>query len=160
FYQIFRFFTLYSLIKGKKKERDEDINNRINAIMMIIFLVGGMFLVFWYSNKASKYYLPEPATIHGVLVDDMFWMTLYITGIVFVATHILLFYFPYRYRHKPGRKAYWYPFNNKLEIIWTVIPTITFVVMFFLGLDAWNKITSKSPDDAVVIEVVGQQFSW
>lgn len=159
-YQIFRFFTLFSMIKGKKKAVDIGTSNKINGMMMMIFLVGGMFLVFWYSNRAAKYYLPESASVHGVWIDDMLWMSIYVTGIVFVVTHVLLFYFAYRYQYKPGRIAYFYPHNNKLEIAWTVVPTIAFIVMFILGQDAWQKITSQTPDNAVVIEVVGQQFSW
>ena len=127
---------------------------------MLVFLFGDMFLVFWYSSKASEFYLPESATVHGVWIDDMLWMSIYVTGVVFVVTQVLLFYFSYKYQYRPGRKAYFYPHNNKLEIAWTVVPTIAFIVMFVLAQDAWAKITGKAPDDAVLVEVVGQQFSW
>lgn len=157
-YLVFRLVALLSMVKGKKKEANLDSSNNLNAILMMVFLIGGMGLVFWYSNRAFAHFLPESASVHGVLIDKLFWTTTYITGAVFIITQTLLFYFSYRYR--PGRKALFYPHNNKLEIAWTIIPTLVFVALFFAGLDAWNKITSKAPDDAVVIEVVGQQFNW
>jgi cytochrome c oxidase subunit 2 len=159
-YLIFRSAILISIIQGKKKKEATYSSDQINAILMVVFLVGGMGLVFWYSNRASEHFLPESASVHGDWIDQLFWITLYITGVVFVVTQTLLFYFSYRYRTRPGRTAFFYPHNNKLEIAWTIIPTITFIVLFFVGLDAWNKITSQAPDDAVVIEVVGQQFNW
>ncbi len=157
-YLIFRAVTL--ILSVNRRASDTDSGNRINAILMIIFLTGGMGLIFWYSNKASAHFLPESASVHGVWIDELFETTLLITGIVFVITQTLLFYFSYRYQHKPGRKALFYPHNNKLEITWTVVPAIVFIALFVAGLDAWSKITSKAPDDAVVIEIVGQQFSW
>ncbi|MDF9801358.1 cytochrome c oxidase subunit 2 [Catalinimonas alkaloidigena] len=159
-YLVFRTTTLISLIsKGEIKE-NIDSSNQLNAVMMIVFLVGGMGLIFWYSNRASEHFLPESASVHGDWIDQLFWITMYITGFVFVITQGLLFYFSYRYRYRPGRKAFFYPYNNKLEITWTIVPTITFIVMFIAGLSSWNKITSKAPDNAVVIEIVGQQFNW
>lgn len=159
-YQILRFFTIYSIVRGKKRPTNLDSFNKINGILMLVFLFGGMFLVFWYSSKASEFYLPESASVHGDWIDDMLWMSIYITGIVFVVTQVLLFYFSYKYQYRPGRKAYFYPHNNKLEIAWTVVPAIAFIVMFIIAQDAWGKITGKAPDDAVLVEVVGQQFSW
>ncbi|MEK6480964.1 cytochrome c oxidase subunit II [Catalinimonas sp. 4WD22] len=158
-YLVFRAFTIISLVKNKEQKHTYN-SNQINAVMMIVFLVGGMALIFWYSNRASEYFLPESASVHGDWIDDLFWITMYVTGVVFVITQTLLFYFSYKYQYKPGREAFFYPYNNKLEITWTVIPTITFIVMFIVGLSSWNKITSKAPDDAVVIEIVGQQFNW
>lgn len=159
-YQLFRFFTIFSVVRGKKKDTNLDSFNKINGILMLVFLVGGMFLVFWYSSKASKFYLPESASVHGVWIDDMLWMSIYIMGFVFVVTQVLLFYFSYKYQYQPGRKAYFYPHNNKLEIAWTTVPAIAVIVMFILAQDAWQKITGKTPDNAVLVEVVGQQFSW
>ncbi len=158
-YLVFRTFTIISLIKRKGKKHTF-YSNQLNAGMMIVFLVGGMGLIFWYSNRASEHFLPESASVHGDWIDNLFWITMYITGFVFVVTQTLLFYFSYRYRYRPGRKAFFYPYNNKLEITWTIVPTITFVVMFIVGLSSWNKITSKAPDDAMDIEIVGQQFNW
>jgi cytochrome c oxidase subunit 2 len=90
----------------------------------------------------------------------MIWITLSITFFVFVITQILLFWFAYKYQEKEGQNAYYYPHNNKLEVIWTVIPAITLTVLVGFGLFYWFQITGEAPKDAQVIEVTGSQFKW
>jgi cytochrome c oxidase subunit 2 len=90
----------------------------------------------------------------------MMWITLGITFVVFLITQILLFWFAYKYQEKENRKAYYYPHNNKLELIWTVIPAITLTVLVGFGLYYWFEITGEAPKDAQIVEVTGSQFKW
>jgi cytochrome c oxidase subunit 2 len=80
--------------------------------------------------------------------------------IVFVITQILLFWFAYRYQHKEGRKATFYAHNNRLELIWTIIPAIALTVLVLNGFSMWSKITDKAPEEAHQIEVFAYQFGW
>ncbi|WP_308701873.1 cytochrome c oxidase subunit II [Pontibacter ummariensis] len=100
------------------------------------------------------------ASVHGDWTDSLFWTTMIIIGVVFVITQILLFWYSYKYKHQDDKKAYYYPHNNKLEIVWTMIPAVVMALLVFAGWKTWTKITSASPEDAVVIEVMGKQFSW
>ena len=70
------------------------------------------------------------ASAHGNTLDRLFDVTLFFTGIVFVLTHIALFYFAYKYRGRRGAVASYYPHNNFIEYIWTGIPAI---VMTYFG---------------------------
>jgi cytochrome c oxidase subunit 2 len=90
----------------------------------------------------------------------MLWITIIITGIVFFATQILLFWFSYRYQDRPNRKSYYFPHNNKLEVIWTVVPAITLTILVGFGLKYWFEITSDAPKDALEVEITGKQFGW
>ncbi|MFD1756689.1 cytochrome c oxidase subunit II [Rufibacter sediminis] len=100
------------------------------------------------------------ASEHGIAIDSMFWLTMAVIGFVFVLTHILLFFYSYKYQHQEGKRAYYYPHNNKIEIIWTVIPAVVMALLVFSGWKTWAKITSPAPDNAVVVEVMGKQFNW
>ena len=60
--------------------------------------------------------LGAPASDHGVLIDRMLYITIAVTGIVFVITQVALFWFSYKYQESDKRKAYYYPHNNKLEV--------------------------------------------
>jgi cytochrome c oxidase subunit 2 len=100
------------------------------------------------------------ASDHGEKIDTMMWITLGITFVVFLITQILLFWFAYKYQEKENRKAYYYPHNNKLELIWTVIPAITLTVLVGFGLYYWFEITGEAPKDAQIVEVTGSQFKW
>jgi cytochrome c oxidase subunit 2 len=90
----------------------------------------------------------------------MMEITLWLTGAVFVVTQIALFWFSFKYQESDNRKAYFYPHNNKLEIIWTVIPAIALTVMVGFGLFYWFRITGKEPSNSMVVEVTGKQFEW
>jgi cytochrome c oxidase subunit 2 len=92
----------------------------------------------------------------------MFNVTLFFTGIVFVITHILLFYFSWKYSAKKGKKALFIPHDNKLEIIWTAIPAVVMTFLVVGGLDAWNEVMADvSEDDKYLeIEATGFQFGW
>jgi cytochrome c oxidase subunit 2 len=90
----------------------------------------------------------------------MLYITLAVTFVVFLITQIGLFYFAYKYQEKEGRKAFFYPHNNKLELIWTVIPAITLTVLVGFGLYYWFEITGEAPANAQVVEVTGKQFGW
>jgi cytochrome c oxidase subunit 2 len=133
---------------------------------MMIFLV--LFLVFcvasaWYFKNWMLGYGPHTAaSSHGKLIDDMFNVTLALTGVVFVATHIALFYFAWKYHGRKGAKASFIAHNNTLEIIWSAIPAFVMTFLVVKGLVAWNEIMADigSDEDYMEIEATGYQFAW
>uniref|UniRef100_UPI00404A34E3 cytochrome c oxidase subunit II n=1 Tax=Fulvivirga sp. TaxID=1931237 RepID=UPI00404A34E3 len=158
-YTLFRIGTLVNVVKGTDK-KIVSTSNKVNAALMLIFLVAGLTFMFWYSwTYFDKYTLPV-ASEHGMLTDQLFWITTAVTGVVFVLTNVLLFWFGYKYQYKEGARGKFFPDNTKLEMIWTVVPAIVLVVLVFTGLQAWNDITDEASEDAEVIEVMGYQFAW
>ena len=71
-----------------------------------------------------------------------------------------MFYFTFKYVRKPGVKAYYFTHDNKLELVWTVIPAIVLAVIIILGLKTWGNITSDSGKEAIKIELFSKQFDW
>jgi cytochrome c oxidase subunit 2 len=134
----------------------------INAKLLISFLVVGLIATFWefYAHGKWTVYANKPSSEHGIIYDNMLWVTIIITGIMFVITQILLFWYAYKYRNTKGRKATYYPDNHKLELLWTAIPAIVLTILVVRGLKVWNDIMYASTDDAVKIEVFGYQFGW
>ncbi|WMJ74910.1 cytochrome c oxidase subunit II [Cytophagaceae bacterium ABcell3] len=156
---IFRVHTLISVMRGAYTKR-VGRSNSINAMMMIIFMVVGLLAFAWYSSVASEHYLPEASTVHGVRTDRMFWITMAILVIAFVVVNIFLLFFAYRYQYREDRKAYFYPENHKLEVVWTVIPAIVMAILVFYGWREWSEITKMEPEDSVQVEIMGKQFAW
>lgn len=159
-FQIAKASEYVSVLKGEKKAFEQ--NNRINGFLMVVFLVLGIIGVYW-CNKAlyHKTLMPFPsASDHGENIDTMLKITILITGIVFLITQILLFWFAYKYQHSEKRKAFYYPHNNKLEVIWTTVPAITLCILVGFGLYYWFKITGEAPQDAMQVEITGRQFGW
>ena len=138
-FQIAKASEYVSVLRGEGKTREN--SNRINAFLMIAFLVLGL-LGAWYCNKllAKETLFPQgSASIEGEKIDSMFMWTLFFTGIVFVITQVALFWFSFRYQEKEGRKAYFFAHSNKLEAIWTIVPAIVLTFLVVLGLRHWFK---------------------
>lgn len=156
---IFRITRLVNVIKGTGDQTTESSNNW-NAIMMIVFMVLFFGLAAWYSWAHFDAYDPPVASEHGELTDKLFWRTMWITGLVFVITNILLFVFSYKYRYNKNKKALFYPHNNKLEYLWTGVPAIVLTWLVISGWMAWDGIMSEAPEEAEQIEIMGMQFQW
>lgn len=156
---LFRLHTLVEVIKGKDGVKVGK-SNKINAALLLGFVIVGMIVLFWYSYVEFDNYTLPVASEHGVTTDELFWWTMGITGVVFVITQILLFYFPFKYQYNEGRKALFYPENNKLELLWTIVPAVALTGLVLYGLLVWNDVMKPAPENAEVIEVMGYQFAW
>jgi cytochrome c oxidase subunit 2 len=157
-FQIAKASEYVAVLRGEEKARKQ--TNKINAFMLLIFLIAGLIGVFYCNEKLKGKILGAPASDHGVHIDTMLYITLGLTGIVFFITQIALFWFSFKYQESDNRKAFYYPHNNKLELIWTVIPAITLTVLVGFGIFYWFKITGDAPKNAMVVEVTGSQFKW
>jgi len=159
-FQIAKASEYVSVLKGEKKAFEQ--NNRINGFLMVVFLVLGLIGV-WYCNKAlyPKTLLPYPsASNHGEKIDTMLLFTIAVTGAVFFATQILLFWFAYKYQYNDKKRAFYYPHNNKLEVLWTTVPAIALCGLVGVGLYYWFAITGEAPSNSMQVEITGRQFGW
>lgn len=158
---IFRVSTLVGIVRGETKKQ-VPTSNKIQAVLLLVFMIVGIIAFFYYSFFGGvKNFVQPLASEHGAVTDNLFWITMVITVFVFIVTQIFLFGFAYKYQYKEGNQADFYPHNNKLEIIWTVIPAIVLAILIFSGLRAWNKfVISDAPEGTEVIEVMGFQFGW
>lgn len=158
--QLARVYELTHKLRNKREEHISHANNKFNAGMMIVFLAlfFGFFayLIIEYGGEL----LPVAASEHGVLVDQLFTANWILIIAIFVITNTLLFYFASKYYFRADRKATFFPHDNKLELIWTVVPSIVLFFFIFFGLKTWNDITEPASDDAIVIEIYSKQFDW
>ncbi len=155
--KILRVYDLTLQIQGKKT-----INwNLVMGILFAIFLVVGFYGAYWEFTNQGTMSLPRAASEHGVKLDDMFTVTAFITIIVFFLTQFLLFGFAFKYRGSDKRKAYFYPHNNTIEKIWTVIPAIVLTVLVITGFFTWTKVmNSTSQKGDLNIDITAHQFAW
>ncbi|MBU1372422.1 MAG: cytochrome c oxidase subunit II [Bacteroidetes bacterium] len=154
---------VYELTKQIQGKKEGIAWNKVNGILFAVTLVVGLYGAYWCYTVQGAQILPEAASEHGLKIDSMFRITLVITTIVFVITHILLFLFAYKYNYKAKRKAYYYPHNNTLEKYWTVIPAIALTVLVLMGFFTWRGITNISSDQmksALQVDVTAHQFAW
>jgi len=159
-FQISKASEYVSVLKGEEKSRKQ--TNKINAFLMLAFMIVG-FIGVWYCNKIlyHKTLLWQPAASdHGEKIDTLLWITLWITFAVFILTQFLLFWFSYKYQEKEGKKVFYFAHSNKLEIIWTSVPAVVLAVLIVFGLKYWFEFTGDAPKNALEVEVTGKQFGW
>lgn len=159
-FQAARANELMSILKGEHEGEVSPVTTKIIASFFLVFLVLGMAGVYFgYAAYKSKF-LPTASSEHGVELDFMFNMTAFFTGIVFFITHILLFWFAFKYKSGKGNTGYYFPHSNKLEIVWTTVPAIVLTVLVIFGLKAWLKTTGPAPQEAMEVEAIAEQFKW
>ncbi len=162
--QLGKVSELSAKIRGEE-EVELQKNNR-TGFYLLVFLV--VFLIFcvvsaWVFKDRMLGYGPHAsASSHGADLDSIFNVTLFFTGIVFILTHIALFWFSYKYREDKNRIATFFPHSTKLEVIWTVIPTFVLIFLVVRGLIIWNDVMAdiEPGEDHIEIEATGYQFAW
>lgn len=156
----YRVTTLVDVVKKDKKKSHVPSGNSFQGVLMIVFLVLGVVGFFYFSmTEYDNYNLPI-ASEHAVITENLFWITMAITVFVFIVTQIFLFGFSWKYRYKETNTAHYYPHNNKLEMIWTIVPAIVLAWLIISGLKQWNVVTGPAPENAELIEVMGYQYAW
>ncbi len=123
---------------------------RAGAPMFLIGLLAGCLLP------------PEPKTEVGKDVFNLYIIVLFLAGIVFVAVEGFIVYAIVRYRRKPGDDTLpeQHHGNTKVEIIWTLIPTVIVFILFGFSMATLSEIEARSENPGVVVQVDGFQWDW
>lgn len=91
--------------------------------------------------------------------DDAFFFILGISITFLLLNTGVMIYFVFRYRKKRHPRAEEVEENVPLEILWTVIPTILVLAIFFVGWKGFQYMRT-APPDAMVVKVMARQWSW
>ena len=161
-WQITKIFEISNL--GAKKDDSQvasEKDNDLQGKLMFAFLVF-IYLVTIYSFVSyTKVLLPDSASEHGYTYDELMLISFLVIFFVQTVTQALLHYFAYKYRGINGRKASFITHNNKLELVWTVIPAIVLFVLILYGMTTWSDIMNFEEDeDALVVELYAAQWNW
>lgn len=135
----------------------------------LVFIVAGLAAVgvFVYAPFDPEWWLPfnvsrtSPLRF-GADVDHLFVMILWITGIVFIGTQIALGYVTWRYAAKDGGRSSYSHGSQRLEVVWTIIPSaiLVFIALYQMGTWSSIKFRSSQPKVKPVAEVSARQFQW
>ena len=123
------------------------------AVVLLVIVVGSVLfhlLTPWWTTPLSS---------NWQTMDDTLTITLVITGVFFVAINLFVVYTLFRFHHREGRRASYEPENPKLER-WLIVGTsIGIAALLAPGLLVYANYV-RSPPDALVLEVLGQQWQW
>ncbi len=139
----------------------DDNDNETQGKLMFAFLIFIYLLTIFSFWEWGDVLLPNAASDHGPEYDNLMWITFSVIFFVQTITQALLHYFSYKYRGNKSKKAFFLTDNDRLEAIWTIIPTIVLAVLILYGLYTWNDIMYvEENEEAMVVELYAQQFNW
>ena len=108
----------------------------------------------------------DAATPSGEAITELYWFVFGICAVVFVAVEVALVLFVLRFRRRPTTRAEaegpQIHGNTRLEIIWTIIPSVILVVIAVVVLVRTPAVhaTGGERSDELVVRVEGHQFYW
>ena len=158
--QLTRVSELLAELKNEDVNEVTDSDNKTQGFLYLVVGMGFIVFVIWQMYEWNHLLLPEAASIHGAKIDVLMQFTMGMILVVFFILTPMLFYFAYRYRGNKKNTAYFFAHDNKLELIWTIIPTIVLTGVIIYGLKTWDQVMNVDTSDAKVIEVYSEQFKW
>lgn len=123
------------------------------AVVLILLVVGSILF-----HLLSPWTF-TPLASNWSMVDVTVDITLYVTGLVFVAVNLFMAYCVIRFRYKKGARSTYEPENKKLEVWLTGLTAVGVAAMLTPGLFVWAQFVDV-PEEAHVVEAVGQQWHW
>ncbi|NVK26692.1 MAG: cytochrome c oxidase subunit II [Flavobacteriia bacterium] len=160
--QVVKVYEASSKMKEKDgndvTSKDNNTQGRLMLLFGILFMVSFVAMIIGWGDVM----LDTPASEHGTDYDFLWDVSMAIIVVVFFIVQPILFYFAWKYRGTKGRKATYYEHNNRLELIWTVVPALTLAVLIIYGLTTWSNVMNPDNEDQepIVVELYAQQFYW
>jgi cytochrome c oxidase subunit 2 len=146
-----------------------------NWSILFAFAAIGVVGCFAYSYFSPDWWLPNTeddphhvVSTFGREIDSLYLIILWITGIVFIGTQVVLVWAMHRFaderdaQGRPVRKADYFHGSQRLEVIWTIIPAaiLVFIALYQMGTWAEIKFRSAAPKVPPLAEITGRQFQW
>jgi cytochrome c oxidase subunit 2 len=103
---------------------------------------------------------PQSVTEQGRAIYSLYNLFMYIAAVVFVVVSGLVIWSVIRYRRRDDELPTQTHGNNKLELTWTVIPTVIVLFLFVVTIQAQDKVLDSSGDADVNVTVTAFQWSY
>jgi len=160
-HQLMRVVELSRQFKNTKEWNVTESDNTFNGKLMLSFGILFFVLLLWQIDRWEDNSLPGAASVHGLNIDSLWNVNMWIITIASILTNGALFYFAYKYSGKDKTKATFLAHDNRLEMAWTIVPAVVLAGIIIFGLKYWNEITERSSDpNKITIELYAKQFDW
>lgn len=130
------------------------------SVLFGVVLLAAFLL--WAVSPFVGWNLPKQVSSFGDDVDFLYYVILGFTAFFFVLTEAILVYAMWKYAYNPARKAVYVEGNQRLEILWTIVPAALLLYIAFAQISTWAKIKyqSQMPAPDVVMQVTARQWEW
>ncbi len=103
--------------------------------------------------------VPQEASNFVAGVDLAFMVILGISAFFLIGLTALMIFFIYKYRKDKHPKAIQNEGSTKLEVIWTAVPLILVLVMFYFGWMGWRPMKNP-PDEAMHVKAIARMWQF
>lgn len=111
-------------------------------------------------DTTGTLWMPPSGSTMAEEIDPIFYFLFYASLVFFALVVALVVLFVVKYRRRGElTTTSGVDHNLKLEILWTVIPTILLVIAFIWGFKSYLRLWVV-PKDAIEIKVTGQKWFW
>ncbi|HYK62320.1 MAG TPA: cytochrome c oxidase subunit II [Bryobacteraceae bacterium] len=107
----------------------------------------------------TRLMMPPVGSEFAKEIDFMYMGLFWLSVALFCIVALPPIYFAWRYRYKPGRVTPHITHNTPLEIVWTVVPLLLCVAIFFWGLKGWMEY-AVAPGDAMEVQITAKKWLW
>jgi cytochrome c oxidase subunit II len=108
----------------------------------------------------NSFWLPKQSSTIAPSIDFAWDVVMWSCVIFFFLLMVPMFYFVVKYkRKKDGEVTSAIDHSTKIEVIWTVIPLVILIALFFVGLAPWVN-ASVAPANAIEVQVTAQKWNW
>jgi cytochrome c oxidase subunit II len=91
--------------------------------------------------------------------NTAFFSVIGVSIVLLIGITIMMLYFVFKYNRKKNKVASDIEGNTKLEIVWTVIPTLLVLVMFYFGWAGWRPMHNP-PKDGLNVTTIARMWNF
>jgi cytochrome c oxidase subunit 2 len=112
-----------------------------------------------WAQAEYKLNFQEPATKLARDVYDLHMGMMYICAVIFVIVFSVMFYSVFKHRKSSGRAPATFHESTKVEILWTIIPTVILLLMTWPVTKTLLQMRDSSNAE-ITIKATGYQWKW
>ena len=133
------------------------------GLVAVLALVGLVYLLVQNGPAVVRsFFPPDAVTSQGRAINELYTIVFVIAAAIFFLVEALIVWSVIRYRRRPGDTEL--PpqthGHNLAEIVWTVVPTIIVVFLFFISWQTLNTVEATAPQPDLRVKAVAGQFQW
>ena len=131
----------------------------IALLVFVLVVIGAP--AYAAQRTSGLWWMPDVASRGGEQIDQLTYFIYYLTGAVFILTQVVYIYFLIKYRAKKGVRATYSHGDNRLELVWTAIPTAIFLGLWGYSNHMWWDVLHKEPPAGTMeVAVTAYQFGF
>jgi len=112
------------------------------------------------AQSEGGFWLPPARSTFAQMTDDHFFFVYWVSVFFFLVVVLLMIYFMFRYSKPAGTPAESHVDHNlPLEVVWTGIPSLLVIYMFWIGFQGYIEL-STPPTDGYNVHVEASRWSW